>query len=213
MPKTEDRARLPSIDKETRNEFKSWVKQEFGGVHGHYPDAIENALREYMKASEGGDTHDRLRRLENTVERIDERVGHLCDDESGKKKKGSDVSLGPRRRKKLDAIESQIEREAGDTTRVHESVINGAIEDNAGSSGPTLRRYKEMLKHRHIAFENPSGGTTTWYVDAETFVKVVESNFPHMNSDIASEYGEEWYAEAVDEYVDFRDEEGPKGFQ
>lgn len=213
MSKDDEKVRLPSIDKSVRDEFKSWVRQEYGGVHGHYPDAIENALREYMKASDGGDTHDRLRRLENTVESIAEDVGHLRGETDPKKKKDSNVSLGPRRRKKLDQIEGQIEREAGEATRVHESVINGAIEDIAGSSGPTIRRYKQMLKHRHIAFENPSEDATTWFVDAEAFVKVVESNFPHMNSDIASEYGEEWYAEAVDQYVDFPEEDGVKGFQ
>lgn len=200
------------IDEDVWQAFRNEVKRKRDGVRGHLRSELENALREYVEGSKGGDTNDRLRRLENTVEQIDERTAALVDGDAPNKKEDSDVSLGPRRRKKLDAIESQIDREAGDATKVHESVVNKAIEDNAGSSGPTLRRYKEMLKQRRIAFANPAEDASTWFVDEDVFVRVVESNFPHRNHDIANEYGEEWYQAKVDEVID-ADEEGGKGFQ
>lgn len=202
------------IDESLWQAFRNDVEDRHGTVRGHLRSELENALREYIEASKGGDMNDRLRRLENTVERIDERTGALVDGDGANKKEDSNVSeVGPRRRKKLDAIEAQIEREAGDATKVHESVVNKAIEDNAGSSGPTLRRYKEMLKQRRIAFENPAEDASTWFVDDGVFVRVVESNFPHRNHDIANQYGEEWYQDAVDRLVDFEDDEEDRGFQ
>lgn len=205
--------RLPRIDESLRDEFKQDVKERRGGIKGHFRHEVENALRAYLEGAKGGDIEDRLRRLENTVEDIHENTAPASDGDGAKTKKDGNVSeVGPRRRKKLDAIESQIEREAGDATKVHESVVNKAIEDNAGSSGPTLRRYKQMLKQRRIAFANPAESASTWFVDEEVFVKVVESNFPHRNDDIAKEYGEGWYADAVDRHIE-RDDDGTPGFQ
>jgi hypothetical protein len=204
--------RLPRIDESLRDEFKQDVKERFNGTKGHYRTEVERALRAYLEGSKGGDIEDRLRRLENTVEDIHDHTAPASDGGDPKTKKDSNVSeVGPRRRKKLDAIESQIDREAGDATKVHESVVNKAIEDNAGSSGPTLRRYKQMLKQRRIAFANPSEHASTWFVDEDVFVQVVESNFSHRNDDIAKEYGEAWYQSKVDDLLD--DEDGPKGFQ
>ena len=205
--------RLPRIDESLRDEFKQDVRERRNGIKGHFRHEVENALRAYLEGAKGGDIEDRLRRLENRVEDIHENTAPVCDGEGAKTKKDRNVSeVGPRRRKKLDAIESQIEREAGDATKVHESVVNKAIEDNAGSSGPTLRRYKQMLKQRRIAFSNPSEESSTWFVDEDVFVKVVESNFPHRNDDIAKEYGESWYESKVEEVFD-TDEDGTKGFQ
>ena len=205
------------IDKSVWEAFRSDVEDRHGMVRGNLRRELENALRAYIDASEGGDTHDRLRRLENAVERIDERTEDLVDVGGAKNKKGSNASVGPRRKKKLDAIESQIDREAGDATKVHKSVIHKAIEDNAGTSGPTIRTYKRMLKERRIAFETPSEDANTWFVDPAAFVNVVESNYRHRNHEIAAEYGEEWWETAVEEFVDWNEEdeedEERRGFQ
>jgi len=201
------------IDKSVWEEFRSDVKDTHGTVRGNLRRELENALRAYIEATEGGDTNDRLRRLENAVERIDERTEDLVDGEGAKKKKGSNASVGPRRKKKLDAIESQIDREAGDATKVHKSVIHKAIEDNAGTSGPTIRSYKRMIRERRIAFENPSEEANTWFVDPAAFVNVVESNYPHRNAEISAEYGEEWWEEAVEEFVDWNEDDDRRAFQ
>lgn len=190
-------------------EFRHDVEARKGSVRGHLRTELENALREYLRASEGGDTHDRLRRIENQIDAIADGVTDLSDDEGEKRKKTAGVSSTTKKR--LRSVNAQIEREAGDAATVHESVINHAIEDNAGSSEPTLRRYKEMLKQRRMAFENPSGQSSTWFVDDETFVRVVESNFPEITNEVADEYGIDWYDQMVDEV--FEEDDGPKGFQ
>jgi len=189
------------IDADVWERFREEVRNRQGGVRGHLRSELENALLSYVDASDGGDVDDRLRRVENAVERIEEQTGVLVEGEEGKKKKDSNVSAGPRQQKKLATIESRIQREAGDASTVHVSVVNKAIEDAAGTSEPTLRTYKRMLKDRRVAFENPSEESNTWFVDEEVFVNVVESTFAHRNQEIAANYGEEWYDSAVEQYV------------
>jgi len=188
------------------NEFRQDIQQRKGMVRGHLKSEVENALEAYIDGSHGGDTNDRLRRIENHVESIRDELDSQSDDTRKKKK---DSSVTSRTKKLLEAIGDQIHREAGDASTVHVSVVNQAIEDNAGSSRPTLERYKEMLKQRHYAFENPSEQSESWFLDGDVFVQVVESNFPQKTNDIATEYGKEWYDETVSE---IRDEEPEVGF-
>jgi len=179
------------IEKSVWEQFRNDVRDRRGTVRGHLRTELENAIREYVAASKGGDINDRLRRIENRVESIDEQVGTLSEGESRKKTKDSGVSSTVKNR--LKSIEEQIEREAGDAEKVHESVINQAIEDNAGSSRPTIDRYKEMLEQRHIAHEWPAEESRTWWLDNEKFVRVLESNYPQRTNEFAQEYGEEWF--------------------
>jgi len=186
--------------------FREDVKQRNGGVRGHLRHELETAIREYINASQGGDTHDRLRRLENNVDEIAEQVGTLVDDSERKKNKDSGVSETVQNR--LDAIESQIEREIGDATKAHVSVVNKAIEDNAGSSRPTLERYKEMLEQRHVAHEWPGEESDTWWFDNEQFVRVVDKEFDYY--ELTERYGGDWYDSMLDR---IEDETNTPGFQ
>lgn len=161
--------RLPRIDESLRDEFKQDVEERFGGIKGHYRHEVEKALREYLKGSKGGDTNDRLRRLENAVERIDERTAALADGEGGKKTKDSDVSKTTKNR--LDDIRGIIERESG-TGPVHEAVVRQAIEDVAGHSDPTIRRYKQMLTDRNVLHPHPTASSKFVYGDDEFVVMV-----------------------------------------
>lgn len=208
----EDLARLPPVSEHLRDRFRQDVRERCGGVKGHYRHEVEQALRAYLRADEGGDVHDRLRRIEN---RLDDLAGEGEGDaegaSEGKTKKDRDVSPGPKTKRRLDDIEAQIQRDAGDSAKVHESIVNQAIEDNAGSSGPTLRRYKEMLKQRRIAFEHPSEASPTWFVDAETFVHVVRGNFRQRDHEIVEEYGVEWYDAMVERLTE--DEDSGPAFQ
>jgi len=176
-------------------EFRQDVKERHGIVRGHLRHELENAIREYINASEGGDTHDRLRRLENNMEHVTRQVDTLVDDSKQKKNKDSGVSQTVKNR--LADIESQIQREIGDADKAHVSVVNKAIEDNAGSSRPTLERYKEMLEQRHIAHEWPSDDSDTWWFDSEKFVRVVDQQFGYH--EMTERYGSEWYDSMLDE--------------
>ena len=171
--------------------FRNDIKERRGGIRGHLRHELENALREYLEASKGGDINDRLRRLENNVDKTTELLETLVEDSERKKKEESGVSQTVKNR--LNAIEEQIQREIGDAKKAHVSVVNKAIEDNAGSSRPTLERYKEMLEQRHIAHEWPSEDSNTWWFDNEMFVRVAENTFPERNNEFAERYGQEWW--------------------
>ena len=190
-----------NISRKVWERFRQDVKERRGGVRGHLRSELENAINAYIQASEGGDVNDRLRRLESQMEEV-----HSCVTDERKKNKDSDVSQTVKNR--LQSIESQIQREIGDADKAHVSVVNKAIEDNAGSSRPTLERYKEMLEQRHIAHEWPSEDSDTWWFDNEKFVKVVDNQFDyHM---LADRYGMDWYDEMLDTV---HDDDNTPGFQ
>ena len=190
-----------NISRKVWERFRQDVKERRGGVRGHLRSELENAINAYIQASEGGDVNDRLRRLESQMGEV-----HSCVTDERKKNKDSDVSQTVKNR--LQSIESQIQREIGDADKAHVSVVNKAIEDNAGSSRPTLERYKEMLEQRHIAHEWPSEDSDTWWFDNEKFVKVVDNQFDyHM---LADRYGMDWYDEMLDTV---HDDDNTPGFQ
>jgi len=190
---TNDNTTQPGVrvDSSLWEEFRQDVKERRGGVRGHMKTELENALSSYIQASKGGDITDRLRRLENAVKSIDEQVGAVVDGQERKKKKDSGVSDTVKNR--VEQIGERIEREANGAPKVHESIVNNAIEDIAGSSRPTLNRYKEMLEQRHIAHEWPVDDANHWWVDTSQFVRTLESNFPNQNQDFSKKYGGEWW--------------------
>lgn len=192
---TQDNETQPGvrIDASLWNEFREDIKQRRGAVRGHLRTELENAIRSYIEASKGGDITDRLRRIETQLDEVGEGVGDLLEQQERKKKKDSGVSS--RVENRLEKITSHIEREAGEADKIHESVINHAIEEHAGSSRPTLERYKEMLEQRHIAHEWPTEQSNTWWLDSEQFVQVCETTFPEQSDDLAVRYGEEWWDE------------------
>lgn len=196
----DDYVRLPPIPREVRKEFREMVKENYGGIRGFYRVEVEKAIREYMRANKGGDTHDRLKRIEDSLEELAEDRGDSSEPSTAEKTKDSAVSSTTANR--LEAIRGQIANQSGGTTIVHESIINKAIEDNAGSSTPTIRRYKQMLKQRHHVFENPAPEMSNWFLDGEAFVEMVESNFPERTQEVAEEYGEEWYDDIRDSLED-----------
>lgn len=187
------------INRDVWEEFRKDVKERRGGIRGHLRSELENAIEEYIDASHGGDVNDRLRRLENQMEEV-----HGVVTEERKKNKGSDVSQETKN--KLSAIESQIQQEIGDADKAHVSVVNKAIEDHAGSSRPTLKRYKEMLEQRHIAHEWPSEESDTWWFDNEKFVTVIDKQFGYHK--LAERYGEEWYDGMLQEIEEANNEVG-----
>ena len=189
------------INRGVWEEFRKDVKERRGGIRGHLRSELENAIQEYIDASHGGDVNDRLRRLEAQMEEV-----HGVVTEERKKNKGSDVSQETKN--KLSAIKSQIQQEIGDADKAHVSVVNKAIEDHAGSSRPTLKRYKEMLEQRHIAHEWPSEESDTWWFDNEKFVRVVDKEFDYYT--LTDKYGGEWYDEMLEQ---IEEDNGGVGFQ
>jgi len=193
------------IDSQLWERFRQDVQERRGGTRGHLATELENAIENYLDASKGGDNNDRLRRLENSVEDIAASVEALSE-QVGQKKKHS--SLSQTTKDRLRDIRAQINREAGDSDVVHQSVINKAIEDNAGSSEPTLKRYKEMLKQRRIVFEHPHPTKTSWFTEPELFVQYINESYEHPPDEI-DVYGRDWFDQIKSEVL----EESERGFQ
>lgn len=206
----DDRSRLPPISTELRDEFREDVLRRYGGIRGHYRHEVEIAIREYLEASQGqGDLHDRLRRIEGQLEDISERLADALE-EPGKNKKDSNLSETTRNR--LDEIDGEIRREA-EGGHVHEAVVRKSIEDVAGHSDPTIRRYKEMLVDRGYVYPHP--------VEQSRFA-LTRKDFVAMTDQLrrAGRISDDRYWELVDHIGEdeFRAtlediERGDKGFQ
>lgn len=201
------------IDEKLWQQFREDVSDRKGRVRGHLKTEVETALREYINASGGGDTHDRLRRLEQQMDTV---VGLL--ESEGPKKENPDV--GSRVESKLEDIIETVENEADGAPRVHDSVIEMAIEDHAGYSDPTIKQYKELLQKRREAFEDPREGNNYHYLDAPTFCTAVNESLQdgELNQDtylelVEDTYGRDWWGEQVQTYEDRINEQQPKGFQ
>ena len=184
------------VDKQLWKQFRQDVMERRGAVRGHLKTEVNNALRSYIQATKGGDLDDRVIRLENSVEEIATGIDTLVDAKKRKKTKDSDVSSTTQNR--LKRIQERLDREAGDATKVHESIVHNAIEDIAGASRPTLNRYKEMMESRHIAHKWPKTDSDIWFVDTDKFVQVVSSNLPEYEYEYEQKYGE-WWTDRVDD--------------
>ena len=188
-------------------EFREDVAERKGGIHGHLRAEVERAFREYINASEGGDTHDRLKRIEGKLEDI-----HTDVQKVEEKKKDSELSQTTEQR--VEDIENQIHEETGNSPKVHEEVVELAIRENAGSSDPTIRRYKELLKQDHVLFDHPTNDRR-YFTDPEDYVKATNALRKAGKIDakqydnILSKYGKEWWLAQQEE--DNNDQ--PKGFQ
>ena len=189
-------------------QFRDDVRERKGSVNGHLRSELEAALREYLDASGGGDTFDRLQRIEDKVDQLDRTLS-----QTHQEKKGTDVSQTTEKR--VAEIRDQIDRESGKSPKVHEEVVELAIRENAGSSDPTIRRYKDLLQQDECLFPHPLEDRRVYYTDATEYVLAVNAlrkggrikSEPYH--DIVDEYGRDWWLEQQEgQSVD-----QPKGFQ
>jgi len=188
------------FDADLWQRFREDVKTRNGGIRGHLKHEVENALREYINASEGGDTHDRLTRIESELESI---RGAVEEIDQTKKRSGLSKTVENR----LEKITETIEDESGSAPRVHEQVVEMAIKKHAGQSKPTLRQYKQLLQDEGEAFEDPRSNQSYFFRDAPRFCNAV--NAMYEDGDISkaqyaelvdNEYGRDWWGEQVDTF-------------
>jgi len=200
--------RPPPVDKALLERFKADVKDRHGRLRGNYASELENALEAYLDASSGGSTNDRLARLEQQVGDIH---GEVCSSERKKKKESSDTTASVTE-KRLRQIKTTIADETANSPKAHAEVVEKAIRQHAGSSDPTIRRYKRLLKQDNVLFEHPVK-ENLYFRDSEDYVLAVNAMAkagkirPDVYDELVEQYGEEWWLE--------QQEEDPetKGFQ
>lgn len=184
--------RPPPVDEALLERFKADVKRRHGRLRGNYSSELENALESYLDASDGGDVNDRLARLEGEIETIREAV---VSEDGGKKKKDSSGSVTKRRLRK---IRETIADETAGSPKVHEQVVEMAIREHAGSSDPTLRQYKRMLRDEKVLFPHPTK-ESLYFSDSGEYVLAVNamakgSKLGQEDYDnIVDRYGEDWW--------------------
>jgi len=199
--------RPPELDAALLERFKADVKRRKGRLRGNYGSELENALEAYLDASQGGDTNDRLTRIEEQLDRVE---GHLTESEAKTKKESSDTSSTTDNR--LNQIQQTIAEETAGSPKVHREVVEKAIRTHAGSSDPTIRRYMELLQQDDVLFDHPTKDTL-YFRDSTEYVLAVNAmakggKLPQQEYDtILEQYGEEWWLEQQPT------DDDPTGFQ
>jgi len=202
------------VDESLWQEFREDVQQRRGSVKGHLKTELHNALREYINAAQGGDTHDRLIQIESRLNDIEGAVAEI-----GETKKDSGVSKTVENR--LASIRETIQQEAGEAPRVHEQVVEMAIKRHAGQSKPTLRQYKELLKDNRELFQDPRTDQSYYYREAPQYCaavnqmyqdqKISKSDYLHYVENV---YERDWWGAQVDKFNNEPEADGGSvGFQ
>lgn len=186
------------VDEQIWQEFRQDVSDRKGRVHGHLKTEVETALKEYINASAGGDTHDRLRRLEHQMDKV---LGHL----ESEQQKNKDPDVGSRVESKLEDIIETVNKEADGAPRVHDSVIEMAIENHAGFSEPTKKQYKQLLRKRNEAFPDPRSDSSYHYLDAGIYCQAVNEMVQDREIDreeyvdiVEGEHSRDWWSEQLE---------------
>lgn len=190
------------IPKSLRDQFREDVKQRKGGVHNHLRQEVINALREYLHAAEGGDTHDRLRRLENRqmkmMDVLESLEGADTSSQDGKKKKISDLSTEVEN--KLSSVVDELEaKKNGSAPKIDEQLVERAIRDGAGvHSDPSIRQYKNLLIEDETIFPHPTKDDLV-FTNSEDFVRASNALAKGAKlsqddyDDLVDRYGEDWW--------------------
>lgn len=194
------------------SEFRDDVQRRHGAIRGHLKHEVENALREYINASEGGDTHDRLTNIEEELAAL---RGEIAEIDETKKRSGLSKTVENR----LDAIKEEIHEESDGAPRVHEQVIEMAIKKHAGQSKPTLRQYKKLLRDEDAAFEDPRPGNSYYFRSAPQFCAGVNQMYQDGEIEkttylelVEGEFTRDWWGEQVDRFENGSEDTTP-GFQ
>jgi len=195
-------------------QFREDVERRKGRVKGQLGPEVERAIRAYIDASHGGDTNDRLARIESKLESLEGSI-----ERAGETKKDSGLSKTVENR--MAKIKETIEEESSGAPRVHEQVIEMAIKKHAGQSHPTIRQYKQLLQDEGEAFEDPRSDQSYYFRDAANFCSAVnqlakenEIDGQTYNELVDETYGREWWQQQLERYEErnSQDTEAP-GFQ
>lgn len=194
-----DTQRPPPIDKGLLERFKEDVRERRGKLRGNYGTELERAIEAYLDRSNGGDTDYRLECIEGELEDI---KGMLSENDGKRKKESGVTNGGSTTDKRIRQINTTITEENGNQPKVHEQVVEMAIREHAGSSDPTIRRYKELLKQDQELFDHPVKDSL-YFRSSEDYTKAVNALAKggqltgNEYESIVSEFGEDWWSEQL----------------
>lgn len=141
------------MDRDVWESFQSFVIETHGQKYGNLGREAENALVEYMD-------HDRAARIEEKVDRVLARFDEL---DATHTHKASESAA------KVRKIADKLARE--ERTVIPKDTVRRAIEDVAGADDRTVRKYRDLLKRRELAYKHPTDGV--WTQDRDEWVRWV----------------------------------------
>lgn len=207
-----DRVRIVGrIDPEIKKQFQEFVEEQTGGHQGDQSRLMERALVEYMD-------NDRSARIESKVDDVLDRLDEMesppppqSEDTLERERQSATSSNDPfdGYNTRTEETVAAIAADLPESTSINESMLETAIEDNAGASYKTLKKYKRLLKKRGVAIPSPHVEEDTFYTDSTPLALTCESDetiSPHDIDVLVGEYvdelGDEWYLEALpDDYI------------
>jgi len=193
------------IDRDLWETFREDVRERRGTVHGTLSDELENAIRQYLGKDELSRLEGRMASLEETVQ---EEVVPALHEENQKKKR-ADASPSRNVLSKLDRIKDRIRAEYPDLKTVTEREVEEIVEEIAGASEPTLRKYKQLLQEMRILFPHPTSEDRLLNLEeACDFVATMKRArkekrlSPERYNELVEGYGRDWWAEQWEEVSD-----------
>lgn len=211
-----DRERIVGrIDPEIKKRFQEFVEETTGGNQGDQSRLMERALEEYMD-------NDRGARIESKVDDVIDKLDEFEEppsprsEESSERERQSATTSNPT----ADSFNNQTEQavqaiaaDMPDGTSITESMVETAIEDNAGASYKTVKKYKRLLKKRGHAIPSPITDEDQWYTSQTALALRCENAknvTPHDINDLVGQYmeslGREWYLDALpDDWMEDRE--------
>lgn len=205
----DDPVRLPNVSSDVREKFRSYVRDKHGTVKGVYRNEVETALKRHM-----GDDRldDVLAKLNDLEEQLDGDTPPTSNTDTKNKKD----SNGNRTERRLSEIMADIRSMTGQYAGpgVREDDIRKAIQDNAGTSAPTIRKYRQLLIDRKCVFPNPLE-ENQYFVKPTAFIAFLENNRDKIPDgdywEVRNEYGEDWWQEQAPQGL--LNEDTHNGFQ
>lgn len=191
------------IDRDVAEAWERFVKEKTGQKRGEMSRQAQNALEEFMD-------HDRYSRIEERLDEVHEAVvkgghPHRSEDTLDRERRPSDESpTAPS--EPSNRTERRLERvvaDLPDDTTVSEAMLETPIEEHAGSSYKTLRKYKRLLRKRGHVIDHPVE-PDTYVTGARQFTLICEQHNEISPADIDELYasfedylGDGWYLEAL----------------
>lgn len=171
--------------------FRAAVRQAHGTEYGNMGRVAETLMEEYSDDILNGSSDPQP-------------PGGLPSlSQNGAKKQKQSYQFSNETREKAEAI---VQRLASDGTPVTSADdVERAIDEIAGSSGPTYKKYKVYLPRHRLAAPDPrsddgnlSGEYTRWYVDMDYYVEQMADAAPAVEAAAAAQVGNDWFDERAE---------------
>jgi len=200
----------PRIDRQVWADFERFVEEKHGKTSGVTAEEAENALKRHMGESELQQVDERLRRIESELDiptpQSDSGSGERETVSNGSVSNGSDGSdfrapqqqqeLNPRTQTRVNRILDEL---PGSFTS---DQLDAAIENVAGTSYKTKKKYRELLLDRTLVVPASWNDEDLFYQDRSKFaVAAVAELSPQqvhtLHDNIAPYWGDDWLDTAL----------------